>query len=66
MFDRVDNLRRLSKFEADRDRVGWCRCGLSGRQHHVRVTRPGEEPVLYVRGDFVCRGTWPGRHERHD
>ncbi len=57
---------RFTREEADRDRVGWCVCGLSGRQRHVKVTPAGARPVLYERGDFTCRGTWPGRHRRTD
>ncbi len=58
--------RRLTRHEVARDRVGWCSCGLSGRQRHVRVSRPGVDPVLFERSDWTCRGTWPGSHRRVD
>jgi hypothetical protein len=39
---------------------------LTGRQRHHRVSRPGEEPELYVRGQFTCRASGLGIHERAD
>ncbi|RBY86809.1 hypothetical protein [Blastococcus sp. TF02A-26] len=57
---------RYTREEAERDRIGWCRCGLSGRQRHRRVTATGVEPPLFVRSDWVCRGTWPGEHLRRN
>jgi hypothetical protein len=63
---RVDTQFRLTRAEVERDTLGWCGCGLTGRQRHHRVSRPGEKPELYVRGQFTCRASGLGIHERAD
>ena len=54
----------LGRADMVRDRIGWCSCGRSGRQHHSRVSPPGEESERYVRSRFVCSASAPIRHER--
>jgi hypothetical protein len=47
----------------ERDKVGWCSCGRSGRQHHTRVSSGGE-PELFIRSRWKCFAVAPVIHER--
>lgn len=58
--------RPLSRAALDGDKVGQCACGLHGQQSHLRLSRPGEEPEVYVRHKFECLPTRPGPHFRID
>ena len=60
----VDTQVPLTRAEVERDKIGWCTCGRSGRQHHRRISSPGEEPERYVRSRFVCFASAPVAHER--
>ena len=46
------------------DKVGPCACGLPGRQHHLLVSRSGEQPEVWIRSKFECAPTRPGPHYR--
>ena len=46
------------------DKVGLCACGLRGRQDHVKVSRPGQQPEAWIRSEFECAPTRPGPHLR--
>jgi hypothetical protein len=54
----------MSRAAMEGDRVGQCACGVSNRQTHLRISRPGEEPERWMRSKFECDFARPGPHFR--